>query len=136
MLRHPWTYLPDNIRGRMLAGMGVPDLRDGLGTSTFYTADEYAHARASENVVHVRADGRGTITTHLVGPWNPKTRSDLHWSMTLHLEPAAKKLPCAPMARQPRSKFVKGSGAIGSKSALNSCSYNPFVAWCASTSYA
>src|SRR6188472_223202 len=27
MLRHPCTYPPDNIRGRMLAGMGVPDLR-------------------------------------------------------------------------------------------------------------
>ena len=92
MLRHPCTYPPDNIRGRMLAGMGVPDLRGGLGTSTFYTADEHAHAQESEHVIHVRVDGHGTITTHLIGPRNPKTRSDLHFPMMLHLEPGATKV--------------------------------------------
>ena len=34
VLRCPCTYGPDSIRGRMLSGMGVPDLRGGLGTST------------------------------------------------------------------------------------------------------
>ena len=34
VLRCPCTYPPDPIRGRMLSGMGVPDLRGGLGTAT------------------------------------------------------------------------------------------------------
>src|SRR5262245_3100077 len=38
ILRCPCTFPPDDIRGRMLSGMGVPDLRGGLGTSTFYTS--------------------------------------------------------------------------------------------------
>src|SRR4051812_21342129 len=36
IVRCPCTYPPDEIYGRMLAGVGVPDLRGGLGTSTFY----------------------------------------------------------------------------------------------------
>src|SRR3954463_10079607 len=39
IVRCPCTYPPDLVRGRMLSGMGVPDLRGGLGTSTFYTTD-------------------------------------------------------------------------------------------------
>ncbi len=51
VLRCPCTYPPDPIRGRMLSGMGVPDLRGGLGTATFYTTDPSAKPRESENVV-------------------------------------------------------------------------------------
>ena len=40
VLRCPCTYPPDRVRGQMLSGMGVPDLRGGLGTSTFYTSSE------------------------------------------------------------------------------------------------
>ena len=57
IVRCPCTFPPDDIRGRMLSGMGVPDLRGGLGTSTFYTTDEDAVAQESENVVKVRAKG-------------------------------------------------------------------------------
>ena len=37
VIRCPCTYPPDKIQGKMLSGVGVPDLRGGLGTSTFYT---------------------------------------------------------------------------------------------------
>lgn len=47
VVRFPCTYPPDNIKGRMLAGMGVPDLRGGLGTSTFYTSEDEVHAEES-----------------------------------------------------------------------------------------
>ncbi len=40
VLRCPCTYPPDPVRGQMLSGMGVPDLRGGLGTSTFYTSSD------------------------------------------------------------------------------------------------
>jgi predicted AlkP superfamily phosphohydrolase/phosphomutase len=89
ILRCPCTYPPDEIRGRMLAGMGVPDLRGGLGTSTFYTAQDGVTAGESENVVCVRPDGSGVVRTHLIGPRHPKTRADVHCEILLHLEPGA-----------------------------------------------
>jgi len=42
VLRCPCTYPPQAISGRMLAGVGVPDLRGGLGTSIFYTSASFA----------------------------------------------------------------------------------------------
>lgn len=94
ILRCPCCYPPDNIRGqklRMLAGMGVPDLRGGLGTSTFYTSVGDIVAQESEQVIGVRPDSEGAIRTHLVGPRNPKTRADFHFEITIHPEPAAKR---------------------------------------------
>ena len=92
IVRCPCTYPPDSLRGRMLAGMGVPDLRGGLGTSTFYTSDQDVKAEESEQVVILPRDGSGPFATHLIGPRDPKTRSDFHFKMTLHLEPSAKKV--------------------------------------------
>jgi predicted AlkP superfamily phosphohydrolase/phosphomutase len=91
VLRCPCTYPPDDIRGRMLAGMGVPDLRGGLGTSTFYSSDESVTAGESENVVHVRAEA-GEIRTQIIGPRNPKTRSDILFEMTVHLDLPSRKI--------------------------------------------
>src|SRR5579885_327825 len=73
VLRCPCTYPPDPIRGRMLSGMGVPDLRGGLGTATFYTTDPAAEPRESENIVRPRpGGGDGVFTAHLIGPRGPK----------------------------------------------------------------
>ena len=74
VLRCPCTYPPDPIRGRMLSGMGVPDLRGGLGTATFYTTDAPARPRESENVVSPSGRATDAFSTHLIGPRNPKTR--------------------------------------------------------------
>ena len=78
ILRCPCTYPPDSVRGRMLAGMGVPDLRGGLGTSTFYTSaeGESPRKRASTSCT-CGADRSGTIATHLIGPRNPEDRVGL-----------------------------------------------------------
>jgi hypothetical protein len=75
----------------MLSGMGVPDLRGGLGTSTFYTTAEDASPRESENVIRVRVEG-DTIATHLIGPRNPKTRDDLRLGLTLRLDPDGRRV--------------------------------------------
>jgi len=91
ILRCPCCYPPDNIRGRILAGMGVPDLRGGLGTSTFYTSAGGVVARESEQVIGVRPDTDGAIRTHLIGPRNPKTRSDFQCEITIHPERASKR---------------------------------------------
>jgi predicted AlkP superfamily phosphohydrolase/phosphomutase len=91
VIRCPCTYPPDDIQGRMLSGVGVPDLRGGLGTSTFYTSHEGVKAEHSEKVVHVTPNN-GTITTHIIGPRNPKTRQDFTFGITLRLDPSAKKV--------------------------------------------
>src|SRR5438874_2556267 len=84
IVRCPCTYPPGTIRGRLLSGMGVPDVRGGLGTSTFYSSAEDVAARESEHVVQVRANGGGAIATHLVGPRNPKAPSHFPFDITLH----------------------------------------------------
>src|SRR3954469_11396027 len=76
IVRCPCTYPPDRVRGRMLSGMGVPDLRGGLGTSTFYTTAEDTAPRESENVIRVVVED-GEVATHLIGPRNPRSRDDL-----------------------------------------------------------
>lgn len=92
IIRCPCTYPPDNIRGRMLAGVGVPDLRGGLGTSTFYSSGQNVKAEESEHVVSLPSDGRGTITTYLIGPRDPKTGSDITCEIRIQLEPSARKV--------------------------------------------
>lgn len=92
IVRFPCSYPPDNVRGRMLAGMGVPDLRGGLGTSTFYTSNEDAHPEESENVINVSPDGKGAIKTHLIGPRNHKAGTDYQFPLTINIDAAAKKV--------------------------------------------
>ena len=92
ILRCPCTYPPDAIHGRILSGMGVPDVRGGLGTSTFYCSDAHAHPQESEKVVHVCIDSHRTIGTHLIGPRNPKAGGDFTCEVSLTLEPSAQKV--------------------------------------------
>lgn len=91
VLRCPCAYPPDNIRGKMLSGVGVPDLRGGLGTSTFYTSTDNVKAEESEKVVRVQASGN-TISTYVIGPRNPKSGADIQFNITVHVEAAARKV--------------------------------------------
>jgi predicted AlkP superfamily phosphohydrolase/phosphomutase len=87
VLRCPCTYPPDPVRGRMLAGMGVPDLRGSLGTSAFYTASDTIKPRESEHAVPLKALGGNTFSTYLIGPRNPKTGSNSRVDVTLKVNP-------------------------------------------------
>jgi predicted AlkP superfamily phosphohydrolase/phosphomutase len=71
----------------MLSGMGVPDLRGGLGTPTFYSTAEGLSRGESEHVISIRPDADGVVRTHLIGPRNPKDRSDLRVDLTIHPDP-------------------------------------------------
>jgi predicted AlkP superfamily phosphohydrolase/phosphomutase len=105
VIRCPCTYPPDEIQGRMLAGVGVPDLRGGLGTSTFYTSQVGVKAEHSEKVVWVTPVNQA-ITTHLIGPRNPKTGADFTFDLTLHLDlPGKKVILCSD--GQPNSLEIK-----------------------------
>jgi predicted AlkP superfamily phosphohydrolase/phosphomutase len=86
ILRCPCTYPPDSVRGRLLSGLGVPDLRGGLGTATFYTTKEGETPCESENVVRLQRGADGIFTTHLIGPRNPKTRDDFRVEITLRVD--------------------------------------------------
>jgi predicted AlkP superfamily phosphohydrolase/phosphomutase len=91
VLRCPCTYPPDNLRGRMLSGMGTPDLRGGLGSSTFYTSDVNVEPGESERIVFVHTND-SKITTNLIGPWHPRTHADLQASMMVEIDRASRRV--------------------------------------------
>lgn len=91
IIRCPCTYPPDEINGRMLSGVGVPDIRGGLGTSTFYTIRSGEHAEHSEKVVQVTVQD-GKIDTHLIGPRDPRTHSDFTYDIHLQIDQRAGKV--------------------------------------------
>ncbi len=91
VVRCPCTYPPETLKGRLLAGMGVPDVRGGLGTATFYTTAADVTARESEQVVRLEPKGaRGELASHIVGPRNPKTKDDLRVSVTFEVDRGAR----------------------------------------------
>jgi len=89
VIRCACTYPPDPIQGRMLAGVGVPDLRGGLGTSTFYCSAASVQEQESEKVVRIELGKNRMVRTHLIGPRDPKSRSDFQFPVEIHLEPSA-----------------------------------------------
>jgi predicted AlkP superfamily phosphohydrolase/phosphomutase len=70
ILRCPCTFPPESLNGRMLAGVGVPDLRGSQSKGTFYTQDRTACAKESEQLIHL--DSGSDLTTRVVGPRNTK----------------------------------------------------------------
>ncbi len=85
IVRCPCTYPPAPLEGRLLSGMGVPDLRGGFGTATFYTSAENVSHGESEQIVRVAPDASGSITTHLIGPNHGRDRSSLRHEVTIQL---------------------------------------------------
>jgi predicted AlkP superfamily phosphohydrolase/phosphomutase len=76
----------------MLSGLGVPDLRGGFGTSTFYASDADVAAHESEHFVPVQTDGDAQVKTYLIGPRHPRTLADSRFEITLRLDRAARRL--------------------------------------------
>ncbi|HZQ19057.1 MAG TPA: alkaline phosphatase family protein [Terriglobales bacterium] len=70
VLRCPCTFPPDQINGRMLAGVGVPDIRGAQSKGTFYTQDKNTQAHESEQVV-ILAPG-DELKTYVIGPRNTR----------------------------------------------------------------
>lgn len=70
VLRCPCTFPPDQFNGRMISGVGVPDLRGSQNKGTFYTQDSNVQASESEQIVTL---ARGMdFKTHIIGPRNTK----------------------------------------------------------------
>lgn len=93
VVRCPCTFPPSPILGRVLSGMGVPDLRGGFGTGTFYTTAPQVAPRESEQVVHLdRSPLEGPVRTVVIGPRQPRDRADLTFPLELSWDAGANEL--------------------------------------------
>lgn len=70
VLRCPCTFPAEALEGRLLAGVGVPDLRGSLGRGTFYTQGSAERAGEGEQLVSL-AEG-DEFTTRVIGPRNTR----------------------------------------------------------------
>jgi predicted AlkP superfamily phosphohydrolase/phosphomutase len=87
VLRCPGTYPPDASATRLLSGMGVPDLRGGLGTATLLSSNPEARAGEGEQLVRLERDG-ASFRGHLVGPRQPRQGRDLQSPVTVRIDPS------------------------------------------------
>lgn len=68
VLRCPVTFPPEEVRGRMLSGMGVPDLRGSQGTFSYWTTEPGVRKNVQGgSIIGVQEQG-GKISTVLSGP--------------------------------------------------------------------
>src|SRR6202045_5225874 len=73
ILRCPCTFPPETLQGRMLAGVGVPDLRGSQSKGTFYTQDRRAVAEENEQLLFLDSkalDSGSVLSTRVIGPRN------------------------------------------------------------------
>jgi predicted AlkP superfamily phosphohydrolase/phosphomutase len=71
----PVTFPPDKVSGKMLSGMGVPDILGTEGTFTFFTSQQQEKEKdIGGMVIHVRRSPE--IITHLIGPKKARLRGD------------------------------------------------------------
>jgi predicted AlkP superfamily phosphohydrolase/phosphomutase len=67
VIRCPCTYPPQRFGGRLLAGMGVPDARGGIGTATVFSSNPGETAQDAERVALLSA-GQNQFSGTLTGP--------------------------------------------------------------------
>ena len=92
VLRCPCTFPPDELNGRMLSGVGVPDLRGSQNKGTFYSQDESVEAGESEQVLVLEA-GLDLRTT-VIGPRHTRQApaSDASAEIRVRVKPEARAL--------------------------------------------
>jgi predicted AlkP superfamily phosphohydrolase/phosphomutase len=92
VLRCPCTFPPDALHGRMLAGVGVPDLRGSQSKGTFYTQDRSARVQEHEQLISL--DSGSDLTTRVLGPRNTRQSppSDTFCEMRVQVDKAARQL--------------------------------------------
>jgi len=68
ILKWPMTFQPKQNRAKLYSGLGVPDIKGGLGRYAFYTTrDIVKNEEGSEKVIRVKANGK-SIKTFISGP--------------------------------------------------------------------
>jgi predicted AlkP superfamily phosphohydrolase/phosphomutase len=89
VLRHPCTYPSSKLRGRLLAGVGVPDLRGGFGTSTIY-GPPGTKAHESERFIPAEPSPDGRLEIPLIGPHDPKRGREVTLDIILEVDAAGR----------------------------------------------
>lgn len=92
VLRCPCSFPAETLNGKMLSGVGVPDLRGSQGTGTFYTQDRSTQAKEYEQLVFLEPGA--DFSTYAIGPRNTRTTpfSDLQSPLRVKADPQARKL--------------------------------------------
>jgi predicted AlkP superfamily phosphohydrolase/phosphomutase len=92
VLRFPCTFPPDTSGARILAGIGVPDIRGGQGTGTYYTQDQTAQAHEYERIIHL--DAGNDLRCAVIGPRDTRTAqgADLTSELRVRVDAQGRKL--------------------------------------------
>lgn len=92
ILRCPCTFPPESLEGRMLAGVGVPDVRGSQSKGTFYTQDKAVQASENEQLI-LLAPGMD-LATRVVGPRNTRVSpaSDTISEIRVQVDKASRQL--------------------------------------------
>lgn len=89
VLKWPATFQPKQNKARLYSGLGVPDIKGGLGKYSFYTSKQVSQDEEGiEKVIKVTiADNK--VKTYLSGPRlaKLKTREDAKVDMTINILP-------------------------------------------------
>ncbi len=96
VLRCPCTFPPETLHGRMLSGVGVPDMRGSQSKGTFYTQDRAASAQENEQLIYL--DSGMDLTTRVLGPRNTRQSppSDTYSEIRLRVAKPARTLVIQP----------------------------------------
>lgn len=106
ILRCPCTYPGEIVAGRLLSGMGVPDIRGGLGTPTVWTEDTSVTAGESERIIHIALED-GVARTLVPGPRIPKGEA----SVPLTIRRTGEATATVELERGSPVELVAGEGA-------------------------
>lgn len=92
VLRCPCTFPPDATQGKILAGVGVPDLRGSQSKGTFYTQDRTASAAENEQLVSL--DPGPSFKTKVIGPRNNRQSpaADTFCEINVQVDKSSRKL--------------------------------------------
>ncbi len=92
IMRCPCTFPPEVLNGKMLAGVGVPDLRGSQSKGSFYTQDKTCVAKENEQLLYL--DSGGDFATQVIGPRNTKQSppSDTVCEVRVHVNKTSRKL--------------------------------------------
>jgi predicted AlkP superfamily phosphohydrolase/phosphomutase len=92
VLKWPMTFQPKQNDAKLYAGLGVPDIKGGLGKYAFYTTREISRdEEGRDKVVKVKRVGN-TIQSHISGPNITKvmSRDDAKVDLTINVSDSAK----------------------------------------------
>lgn len=67
VIRWPVTFPAEKVKGNLLSGLGVPDVKGLLSGYSFYTSREIEPGKTSNKIIQVESDG-GVIETEVFGP--------------------------------------------------------------------